>query len=331
MSSNTTEEALAAWLAGDGAERRVVAFVEAFWSEAADMPLERLVPGDELETLLQGYLTPAFLSALVAPWVGPVAGAILRQWAEMDRRWVDVIGDANAEAWLAWSRREDVVPEALVRSVLSDPVVEDIMRGVLVEAVRGFNQRANPFTADWGLPALVDALPRVGRGPVKAAMEGMRREFEKRFEPELERFVVTFGRKSLDRLATRMVDDAGEPQMKELRAQVTAAVLRTSTADLVWDPRLAEAGRELQACIAGAVGSVLADAAVASWWRRTLLETWGAHADLTLRQIAQKLGLKSLDVAPLVRASWPLWRVIIGTDTVLQGLSRMVEDAQGLR
>lgn len=128
--------------------------------------------------------------------------------------------------------RPDLVPEALVRKVVGDDVVEEIMRDVLYDALVEFNESVNPFFADWGLPALIKRFMPIGSGTVLKSMSAVRGEFDKRLEPEIRKFLLGFSRKSKTKIADFLVSSAGDPKQIALRQSIVAFFYEESLAKI---------------------------------------------------------------------------------------------------
>ncbi len=119
--------------------------------------------------------------------------------------------------------RPGLLPEKLVRQVLSHEAFEDVMREVLEGALRDFQEKLNPFTSEWGLPALIKKFSPMGfglGGGIAKSFESVQREFEKRLEPELKRFLQGASKRALAMTADFIVQRADKPAFVALRKEL---------------------------------------------------------------------------------------------------------------
>jgi len=91
--------------------------------------------------------------------------------------------------------RPGLVPVEVLREVLVHPAVEDGLRAVLLEALREFSEKVNPFFAEWGPLSLLKKLSPFGFGAMSKSFESVQREFDKRLQQEMQRFIEGFSRR----------------------------------------------------------------------------------------------------------------------------------------
>lgn len=128
--------------------------------------------------------------------------------------------------------RSDLVPERLVRNVFEQEAVEDAIRDMMYDGLVEFNETANPFFADWGLPAILKRMP-IGGGAILKSMGAMRGEFDKRLEPEIRKFLLVFSRKAKGKLADLFVKKGDDPKLIELRKNVVSFLYAQSMSELL--------------------------------------------------------------------------------------------------
>ncbi|MDB4943862.1 MAG: hypothetical protein JWP97_3396 [Labilithrix sp.] len=185
-------------------------------------------------------LTEGVVHALTAESVkavfAPVARDIHRRVLAALRADASRLGDyVPAKARLAIDElleRSDLVPEHLVRNVLEQEAIEDLVRDILYDGLVEFNETANPFFADWGLPALVKRMP-IGGGAILKSMGAMRSEFDKRLEPEIRKFLQAFSRKASGKLADLFMKKGDDPKFIALRKSVVSFLYAQSMKELL--------------------------------------------------------------------------------------------------
>ncbi|MBX3264678.1 MAG: hypothetical protein KF782_33710 [Labilithrix sp.] len=169
---------------------------------------------------------------LFAPIAREVHRRVVASLRSDDAKLGDYVPDEARAAIGELIARPDLVPEELVRKVIGDDVVEEIMRDVLYDALVEFNESVNPFFADWGLPALIKRFMPIGSGTVLKSMSAVRGEFDKRLEPEIRKFLLGFSRRSKAKIADFLVSSAGDPKQIALRQSVVAFFYEESLAKI---------------------------------------------------------------------------------------------------
>lgn len=128
--------------------------------------------------------------------------------------------------------RNDLVPERLIRNVFDQEAVEEAIRDIMFDGLVEFNETANPFFADWGLPAILKRMP-IGGGTILKSMGAMRGEFDKRLEPEIRKFLTVFSRKAKGKLADLFVKKGDDPKFIELRKNVVSFLYSQSMSEIL--------------------------------------------------------------------------------------------------
>ena len=219
--------------------------------------------------------------------------------------------------------RPGLVPERLLREIVEQDAVDEIMRDVLYDGFQEFSQRVNPFTAEWGIPSLLKRLSVLG-GAVSKGLETVKAEFDRRLEPEIRRFLAGFARRGLRRMVDVSIARADEPSSIAVRRHMLAWVLDQQIAALI-----GEAEEEALA-LAREVGLDLAAAELARAGgrahRRALIEAAVAGAkDKTVGEALAELGVTvQVDADALAAASWPLVRAALETGAVSAWLEKVV-------
>jgi hypothetical protein len=258
---------------------------------------------------IRAALTASLDHGMVRGWTLPLCRHAVRlgmaRLAARGEPVADFVPPAARQALDQLVARPDVVPPSIVQEVLQDPAVEEVLRDVLFEALRQFSESASPFTADWGLPALLKRLPPFGASPIRKAIESMRADFEKRLEPEIRKFLAGFSKRATRRAADHWLRKQQEPELRALRQRVVSALLKRPLGELSWppdDPR----GELLLEVVVETVGHVLVHEALRQELDELLDRALAAFGDKTVGEALEALGVGLPEVAGVARAYWPL-------------------------
>ena len=206
--------------------------LSAGYDHVLERPLRELVDATVLVPRLEKALTEPVVRGLLSPIVREVHRRTRAALRAEHVRLGAFVPDAARDAIDELLARPDLIPEALVRRVVDDDVTEQIMRDVIYDALVEFNDSVNPFFAEWGLPALIKRFLPIGSGAVLKSMTAVRAEFDKRLEPEMRKFLLSFSRKAKGKLADFIVASAGDPKMIALRKTVIAFFYEETLASL---------------------------------------------------------------------------------------------------
>jgi hypothetical protein len=267
-----------------------------------------------------------------ASFVGPLAVAVSKAAAaELSRRPerpIDLLGPAAADALAAVAARPDVVSEPLVRAVLQHPAVEAVLRDILHEALDEFSRKVNPFFADWGLPALVASLPLLAQAALGKAVSGLRKEYDKRLEPEMLKFLDRFARAALDRAIRQALDRGEAPERVALRQQVLHAVLEQPLAELCWSPAEERSRLALRA-LALAIGALMSHPTVRARAHELCDELYERLGATPLGELCANAGITPPSPASFVAAVRPALARLLASAPLRDELARLVEAAGG--
>lgn len=314
------------WLAAerDGARDAWVAQGVGAVIRWRERPVERLLRREDLDGVLAVVLGEGVAAGVARPMARASFEELGASMVELDATAAEMIGAEARAAIETLVAHPDVIDAAMVRAVTREPAMEAVMRDVLFEALVAFNDRTNPFVAPWGVPALLDALPRVGRGAIKKTFDTVRGEFERRLQPEMRRFLEGFSRKSLDSMVDIFETKAADPDLVALRRHAVGKVLDAPVGDLVWPP-----GDPRQAALAAAVEAGVAhllaeprlrervEVMVASWWAR--------NATKSLEDLLTELEITLPDPEPFVAAAWPAVHAALDDDAVVGLLAELID------
>lgn len=295
-------------------------------NELLQTPVADLLDDRRVRSALRASLAEPAVERWTLPLVRRCMALVMTRLsarAELAEQFVPEGARRSLDALVA---RPDVVPAAIVQEVMRDPAVEEVLRDVLFEALRQFSQSASPFTAEWGLPALLKRMPPFGAAPIRKAIESMRVDFEKRLEPEIRKFLAGFSKRAARRATELSLRKQQEPEFVALRQRVVGALLKRELGELVWppdDPR----GELLVATAVETVGHVLAHEVLQQELETLLelaLETFGER---TLGEALDELGIELPDVEQVADAYWPLAERVLASATLGSALEEAVAAA----
>lgn len=149
--------------------------------------------------------------------------------------------------------RRDFLPDALVRKIFEQQVVHDAIHETLYNGITQFNTVANPFFADWGLPAILKRMP-IGGSLILSSMEAIRAEFDRRLEPEIRKFLHVFSRGATGQLTEYFLAKSADPESIELRKNLAAFLYSQSLQELLagfGEEAAGEAGRAAEHVVLG--------------------------------------------------------------------------------
>ncbi len=123
--------------------------------------------------------------------------------------------------------------EKILRQLIEQEAMEETLRDVIFDALKEFNERVNPFVADWGLPALLKKLGPFGFSPVAKSLDNVRVEFDRRLEPEMRKFLQGFSRRAVRRMADLVVQNNDDAKFIALRKGLVAWLYEQEIRELV--------------------------------------------------------------------------------------------------
>jgi len=221
---------------------------------------------------------------------------------------------AKIDALLA---RPNLVNPKLVREVLAQEAMEDLMKDVLFDALKEFNEKVNPFFADWGIPGIVKKVMPIGSGAVLKSLDAVRGEFDKRLDPEIKKFLAAFSKKALDRTANLMIDKGDSPKFVELRKAIATWLYAQPIGELTKsaDAEAVKLGQEAGVEIAQAVA---ASPDLATEVTAAIHAFYTKHERQPLEAIRAAYGIDyTPDFDALAEATWPLVERVVASDAVL--------------
>ncbi len=284
-----------------------------------DRKLGELASPDALVAVVEAALAHATFEAAVAA-VAPVSKAVHAEVVKELRADTTLLGDYVPESARAkidkLLERKGLIPARLIREVLEQDAMEEVMRDVLFDALKTFNDSVNPFFAEWGLPGLIKRFLPIGSGAVLKSMDAVRGEFDKRLEPEMRKFLQGFSRKALKKMADFTIASSDEPKSVGVRKAVAQWLYEQELKSLVGN--VDDAGLELGQTIGLEITAHVV-ALEASKKRRldAVTKFFAENGDLTLAEALAKFGITAkLDFDALAALSWPLVAAVLATEPV---------------
>jgi hypothetical protein len=217
-----------------------------------------------------------------------------------------------------------VVPEKLLRQLLEQEEVEAILRDILYDALKEFNEKVNPFFADWGLAGILKKVP--GLGLVSRSMENVRGEFDKRLDPEIRKFLQGFSRRALRKLADSAVQERDTGKSVALRRAIAAWLYEQQVKDLAGkpDPERAKLTREITFEIIEHSASL---DAVRTRRKHAIAELLREFGGRTLGEVISSVGMTERpDFDAAARATWPAVKAIVESPAVKDRIASMFDE-----
>lgn len=220
--------------------------------------------------------------------------------------------------------RPKLMNEKLLRRVIEQDAVEELLRDAIYDGLKEFNERVNPFVADWGIPGLLKKLGPFGFGPLSKSIEGVRAEFDKRLEPEMRKFLQVFSRKALKKASDTAVSKGDDPKSKALRKSVVAWFLEQELRELVGniDDESAKLLHEIGLDVAEHASAL---ELVRERRREALAAFVKLHEKEPALQVLAYYGVQARpDTDSLAIALWPAVEAVLKSDAVREKVTMLV-------
>ncbi|HVY48556.1 MAG TPA: hypothetical protein VHB21_21855 [Minicystis sp.] len=312
-------------LDGPDAEHLFRANVAAAFAALLEAPLGDVAPADRAADALERLASERAFEAIVRPVARALLDVGLAELAAEDGALGDrVPGPAKARIERL-AVHHGLVPERLIREVCAQDAAQEVMREVLSDALREFQAKVNPFSAEWGLPAVLKKLSPFGLGMGKG-FEALRADFEKRLEPEMRKFLQTASRHALARMADMLVAKWDEPSFVALRKELARWALAQPARDAARAAPV-DVLAEGQAAALDVVHALLVDPALRARRRELVRSALAARAGLTVRAALAAVGIApEIDAAALADLVWPAVRAALGAPEVRRFFTSLVDD-----
>lgn len=302
------------------------AVAAALVDELLQAPLRSLLDPARVRAALQASLDRPVVEATARPLVHRAIELVLVRLSLRGERAEQFVPDRARAALDELVANPDVVPAAIVQEVMRDPAVEEVLRDVLFDALHQFSQRASPFTAEWGLPAMWKRLPSFGTGPLRRAVEAVRADFDKRLEPEIRKFLAGFSRRAARRATELSLRKQQEPQFVALRQRVVDALLKRRLEELCWSPDDPRGARLIEVLVETTT-HVLVHEALLEELLRLLDRALAVHGDRPVGEVLAELGITLPHVAKMADAYWPVVAQILQSEAWTSPLALAIAEA----
>lgn len=287
--------------------------LEAIYDELMAKPVGELFDAKAVSAAVEALYTEEALRDGWKP-LARLAWILLLGQLKDDKHTVgSYVPEAQRAAIDEWVRDPDVVPERLIREMADDEAVRETIAALIYDALREFQDKVNPFFSEWGLPALLKRLGPFGFGGVAKLFDSVRAEFERRLEPEMRRFLASFAGRGAERVASHVIDHAGDPAFIALRQRTMKWLLDQEVAALFSEKNeaLADGAEE----IARETMAFALQRPIVRERRRLMVEQLIVlHAKQPLSEALAAYGIKarpSFDV--IAAATWPIVRAALAT------------------
>lgn len=292
-------------------------------AELLATPVERLFPLDAAQRAVEASLARPWLEGLLAPAVEASLLLVSARVRESSHPLGHYVTDSQESAVKRFLGRPGLVPERLLREVVLDDAVEEVMRDVLFDVLRQFYDRMNPFSSDTGPVSVLKRMAPLGFGVMSKGLDAMRKEVESRLEPEIRKFLQGVTRKTLTNLVEITLEKADEPKFVALRHHLLRWTLDQRVVDVVPDPTDA-AQKELRALAREITLHVLTgDDAKREIWALVQMAIV-AHGRQSLGEALAVYGIRpEVDFGALAAVTWPFVTRLVESDAVWGWFERL--------
>jgi hypothetical protein len=234
------------------------------------------------------------------------------------------VSDATKKKIDRFLDRPKLMNEKLLRRVIEQDAVEELLRDAIYDGLKEFNERVNPFVADWGIPGLLKKLGPFGFGPLSKSIEGVRTEFDKRLEPEMRKFLQVFSRKALKKASDTAVAKGDDPKSQALRKSVVAWFYEQELRELVGN--IDDDNARLLHEISVDVAEYASGLQLMKDRRRESLATFvKLHEKEPVLQVLAYYGVQARpDTDSLASALWPAVCAVLKSDAVREKVTTLV-------
>jgi hypothetical protein len=291
-----------------------------------ETPLEKLLEPERFEAAIQAALAREQVDQGARPISRAIHLGLLRA-ARADSAKLGSFVPPQARARIdKLLEKKKTMNERLMRQLLEHEAMEETLRDVIYDALKEFNERVNPFVAEWGLPGLLKKLGPFGFAPVAKSLDNVRVEFDKRLEPEMRKFLQGFSRRAVRRMADLVIQNNDDDKFLALRKGLVAWLYEQEIRELVatTDDESAELWNAVGVDVAE--HALLLDASRAK--RKEALEALlRDHGKEPLRNVLEQSGLMAKPNADAIaRSLWPVARAIFAGPAARARIERIVSD-----
>jgi hypothetical protein len=289
-----------------------------------DAPVGQVAPPEVIAGALERLASGAAFDAMVAPFAAVIEAAVVKEMGAERGAIGDHVPPDARRALTRMLRRRGLAPERLIREACQQDAARELMGEILSDALREFQTRVNPFSAEWGLPALLKKLSPFGFG-VGKTFDVFRADFERRLEPEMKKFLQGASRHALARMTEMAVAKWDEPSFVALREELLRWALAQPVRDLAGvPPDVFADAREAALLVAR---GLLVDPALAARRRALVREIVAPRAAVRVRDALANVGARfEIDAAALADLTWPAARTALGSPAARAWFASLVTD-----
>lgn len=300
--------------------------VAAMYPELLATPLGRVVDARALADAMDAALSDDAMKTAMRPLARSAFAAALAELRQSRARAGDYIPDEALPKIDAFLERPKLFPDRLMREIVEQEAVEEVMRDVLYGTLKEFSEKVNPFFAEWGLPALLGRLTPFGFGGVKKGLESVRSEFDRRLEPEIRKFLQGFTRRGLRQMAEAMIAKSDEPKAIAARKRIAAWILEQEVRELLRP--LDDEGARLSLEIGMDAATHALSLKSVRERRRSLIEAAIREREaMPLGQALVELGVAHTpDLDALARATWPFVRTALSSEAARGWIAAVITE-----
>lgn len=317
---------LAERLVDDRAKGDWLRSFEAGYDHLLTLPLKAVIQPQTLVAALQKTLDTQAIRGHLFPILREIHRRVANDLRTDDAKLGEYVPDAARKAIDEIVARPDLLPEEVVRRIIDDEVVEEIMRDVIYDSLRDFNESVNPFFADWGLPALIKKVMPIGSGTVLKSMSSVKGEFDKRLEPEMRKFLLVAARKSKGKIADFIITKGGDPKQVALRQNIVRFVYEETFVNLLKNAD-DDARMELDTAIEEISLAVLAKDRPRERLLAELEKLVAEHGDEPIGKWLERIGVvEKPALAALAELTWPFVRLALESPPAKAFYERVIWD-----
>lgn len=313
-------------LTGDQAKADWIANVTRIHDSLLDERVDRILNFENIESLLRALHSKEIIDQIAAPMVDAYQADVLA-WVKKERLPLGHFLPSE-------SRREidlilegpNLIPERFIRAVVENDALEAVMREVLHDAIREFNERMNPFSSEFGIVALLKKMMPLGFGAVSKTIDVVRAEFEKRLEPELIKFLNSVSKRALQKMCTMTLERWQDAEFVTLRKSVFSFLAEQPIADFAANIDLPTVSATKRATVA----ALSAPATVQRLHevQKSALESFRKRFETeTVRHTLNEFGVSpALPLNALAEATWPAVAAALSSPPARAFLDSLIEE-----
>ncbi len=306
------------------AEEDFVADAAAAHATLLARPLGEIVETERLVAAVEAALAAEHFEKAVRPLSRAVHASVVAAMREDKTKVGDLVPEKTRGKLERLLQRPNLVDEELVRRLIEQDAMEETLRDVLYDALVEFNEKVNPFVADWGLPGILKRLGPFGLGPVSKSIENVRAELEKRMEPEMRKFLQGFSRRALHKMTDLTVQKMEDPKFGVVQKSVLAWLYEREVRELVRNADDETSGLAHDIVLDLTEHSMLLEDAKRKR-RAAVEELVKLHATEPVGEVLERYGVTvTPDVRPLARALWPAVKSVLESAPVRARVEALV-------